>query len=222
MGKVKVKRAELLKRVTRDELEQGIIPVVILFAINCNFYCSLVIYLPNLVFVLCNISEKYFRYFQNATLNNFNIEMPGDNIVDLEGLLKQYIGENKEIIDIKKERLTSPGENYCSIMLKLDITVRNLETGKEEEINAVAKTVNTEVNEFFKQAAHPQFKKEIAFYTEIVPALQQFQREQGVDEVLDLFPKVYAARKNIHGNDDEIDDDSVIIMENLKVQGKMS
>lgn len=147
--------------------------------------------------------------------------MPGDNIENLEGLLQQYIGPNKKIVNIKKGRLTAPGENYCSIMLKLDITLKNLEKGKEEKLHAVAKTINTEVNDFFKQAAHPQFEKEIAFYTEIVPTLQDFQREQGITEVLDLFPKLYAARRNLHGNDGEVDDDAVIILENLKEQGKI-
>lgn len=145
--------------------------------------------------------------------------MPGEMIEDLEGLLKHYIGSKKQIIDIKKERLTAPGENYCSVMLKLNISVNNHETGKEEEIYAVAKTINTEVNDFFRKSAPLQFKKEIAFYTEIVPALQEFQKAQGLTHVLDLFPKLYAARKNLHGKDDEVDDDAVIIMENLKEQG---
>lgn len=148
--------------------------------------------------------------------------MSGKYIENLEGLLKKHLGSKKEIVDIKQETLTAPGENYCSIMLKLDITVNNLETGKEEEIHAVAKTINTEVNEFFRKSAHPQFKKEIAFYSEIVPALQKFQTEQGVADVLDLFPKLYATRKNLHGKDDEIDDDAIIILENLKVQGNYS
>lgn len=167
--------------------------------------------------------QVYFSliFFFQVKSTKLPSEMPGENIIDLEGLLQPYIGPNKKIVDVKKDRLTAPGENYCSIMLKLDITLKNLETGKEEELFAVAKTINTEVNEFFKKSAPPQFKKEIAFYTEIVPALQEFQREQGITDVIDLFPKLYAARKNLHGNDDEVDDDCVIILENLKVQGNV-
>lgn len=146
--------------------------------------------------------------------------MPGADIKDLNGLMKDYIGPNKEIVDVKKERLTAPGENYCSIMMKLDITLKDVATGKEEILHAVAKTMNTEVADFFRQAAPPQFKKEIAFYTEVIPTLQQFQRDQGVTDVMDFFPKLYAARKNIHGNDDEIDDECVIVLENLKEQGQ--
>lgn len=145
--------------------------------------------------------------------------MPGDNILDLEGLLQKHIGPNKEILDIKKENLTAPGENYCSIMVKLDVTLKNLTNGKEETLHAVAKTVNTDVNELFRLSAVPQFEKEINFYTEIVPALQEFQKQQGVTEVLDIFPEIYAARKNIRGDDGKVDDEAVIILENLKEKG---
>lgn len=139
---------------------------------------------------------------------------------DLENFIKKCVGPTKEVINTHIENLTAPGDNYWSTMLKIDITLRNKENNKEEQLHAVAKTINPGGSELFKEHVMPQFKNEITFYTEIVPTLQEFQREQGVTEVLNLFPKVYGTRKNISGIGDEMDGSSIIVFENLKAQGK--
>ncbi|KAJ8984930.1 hypothetical protein NQ317_012180 [Molorchus minor] len=134
-----------------------------------------------------------------------------------EGLVKDIIGKKKSVADVKITRLTAPGENYLSIILKVDYVIKNEENGSEEELNAVAKIMPTEG--FSKDFYEHSYNNEAAFYNNIVPTLQDFQREQGLDKVIDLFPKFLNCRKNLNGNDGEVDEDSVILMENIQKLG---
>lgn len=140
-------------------------------------------------------------------------------IENLDELIYQYTGPTKRIIKKDISNLTLPGENYFSVMLKIDVTLKNLENDEEEVLHAAAKCRIRGYNSFFTDVAPIQFNKEIGFYTDIAPVLQQFQREQGIEDVLDIFPKVLAVRRNLSGVGDEIDEHAVILMENLKEQG---
>ncbi|KAJ3658372.1 hypothetical protein Zmor_010113 [Zophobas morio] len=127
------------------------------------------------------------------------------------------LGENTTIIDHQVKRLTAPGENYGSLMLSVDITVQN--AYGTEEIHTVAKMVPP--NDFIQKVFNTQttFKNEIAFYNNIVPVLQEFQREQGMDELIDFFPKYYGSRINLSGDPSVVDSDAVLLLENLKTAG---
>lgn len=153
-----------------------------------------------------NIREQYLKMYD-------------DYIEKLDDLIYQYTGKEKTILNKTISNLTQPGDNYCSLMLKIDVTLKNLHSNDEEMLYVVAKCRNKGGNTFFDQISPFQFKKEIGFYTEIVPTLEQFQREQGSTEFYDIYPKVYAVRRNLHGNDDEIDENAVILMENLFEKG---
>jgi hypothetical protein len=61
--------------------------------------------------------------------------MSGEEIKNIEDLIQ--LGEGKKIVNYKINRLTAPGENYGSLMLSVDISVKTA-TGNEE-IHAVAK-----------------------------------------------------------------------------------
>jgi hypothetical protein len=139
--------------------------------------------------------------------------MSVEKINNLEHLIP--LGESKKIVDHKIKRLTAPGENYGSLMLSVDVTVKT-PTGNEE-IHAVAKTVPP--NEFIQEVFNTPvtFRNEIAFYKNIVPLLQQFQRQHGVKEIIDFVPKYYGSRVNLKGDEGEVDQDAVLLMENLKV-----
>lgn len=136
----------------------------------------------------------------------------------LEELLSQYINKTKKIIDRKITPLTAPGENFGSTIVKLDLVVEN-ENKTREDLNIVAKLIPK--LEFFREVFNVAvtFKLETAFYDIIVPTLQNFQREQGMTEIIDFFPKFYGARINLDGSD-KVDDNAIILLENLKVQGK--
>ncbi|KAJ8936278.1 hypothetical protein NQ318_000156 [Aromia moschata] len=146
--------------------------------------------------------------------------MSKHNLEKLEELLAQLIGENRKIASVKITRLTAPGENYGGLLLGVDVTLKNND-GKEEELNVVAKCIP--VNLFLREVFDIQVsvKKEIAFYDTVVPTLRQFQEEQGVENVMDFFPRIYGSRLNLNGSD-VVDENSAIILENLVKSGKVA
>nr|XP_023013093.1 uncharacterized protein LOC111503102 [Leptinotarsa decemlineata] len=144
--------------------------------------------------------------------------MGSEEIKNLPDLLKNYLGTSKQIHDVKITRLTAPGENFGSVMLKLDITVLNTENGTKEILHAVGKTLPE--TELFREIFNVQmtYRYEMAFYEIIVPAVQDFQRRLGITQVFDTVCKCIATRKNLDGSD-KIDDDAVIVLENLMELG---
>ncbi|KAJ3657526.1 hypothetical protein Zmor_009322 [Zophobas morio] len=118
----------------------------------------------------------------------------------------------KKIQRCEVKRLTAPGENYGSLMLSLEIT-----TEDSEKISLVAKAVppNEFIQEYFMTSV--TFRNEIVFYKHIVPTLQEFQRQNGVTEVIDFTPKYFGSRLNLTGSD-KVDQDAVLVLENLKIQ----
>jgi hypothetical protein len=149
------------------------------------------------------------RQLVKLCIANMNLE----HINNIEDLIP--LGETKKILDRKIKRLTAVGENYGSLMLSVDLTIKS-PTGNEE-IHAVAKTVPP--NEFIQKIFNTPvtFRNEIAFYKNIVPLLQDFQREHGVKEVIDFVPKYYGSRLNKNCDEGEVDKDAVLLLENLNV-----
>ncbi|XP_063927629.1 uncharacterized protein LOC135140848 [Zophobas morio] len=122
-------------------------------------------------------------------------------------------GKKIQSCDVK--RLTAPGENYGSLMLSLDITAEG--PNGPEKISLVAKTVppNEFIQELFMTSI--TFRNEIVFYKQIVPTLQEFQRENGVKEVIDFTPKYFGSRLNLTGGE-SVDENGALVLENLKIQ----
>lgn len=134
----------------------------------------------------------------------------------LDPVLK--LGSDTIITDIKTAPLIAKGENFGSILIKLDVKVKNQKSNTEEEINCVAKFIPEQ--EFLQKLFDVQntVRNEIRFYNELIPSLQAFQKENGAEEVIDFFPKFYGGRLNLTGNE-TVDEDSVIILENLITSG---
>ncbi|KAJ8984931.1 hypothetical protein NQ317_012181 [Molorchus minor] len=134
----------------------------------------------------------------------------------LEDLLEPHI-DNKKIIDTKITQLTAPGENYGGLLLKVDVSLKNKD-GTTEELNVVAKSIPE--NEFLQKVFDVQlsFRKEIAFYDTIVPLLQQFQTERGMEDVIQFCAKKYGSRLNLNGSD-VVDENGTILLENLVQSG---
>ncbi|KAG5891393.1 hypothetical protein JTB14_017916 [Gonioctena quinquepunctata] len=145
--------------------------------------------------------------------------MSSHTVRDLPQLLSGYLGRNKTITDTKISRLTPPGENFGSVMLKLDITLLNKETNTEEMLHTVAKILPE--TELFRKIFNVQvtYTNEMAFYDIVVPCVQNFQRKMGVPQVLDCVCKCIATRKNLSEDGDHIDDDAVLVLENLIENG---
>lgn len=146
------------------------------------------------------------------------MEVRAEKIEKLEELINQYIDKDKKVVNTKITRLTAPGENFGSTMMRVDLVLRD-EHAKDEPLSIVAKLLPE--SEFFQEIFNVQvtFNMEAAFYEEIVPTLQNFQREQGITDVIDFFPKFYGFRRNLNGSD-KIDGDALLLMENLKTSGE--
>nr|CAH7766700.1 unnamed protein product [Callosobruchus chinensis] len=140
-------------------------------------------------------------------------------IKKLNELVRDVVGSDKKVTDVEISRLTGPGENYGSCMLKVDITLQRTSDGCTEVLHAVAKLIPE--LELFRQVFQIQttVKSEIAFYDVVIPALQDFQRDHGITNVIDCFPKLYAARLNLKEDSDIVDEDAVLLFENLNTQG---
>lgn len=146
-----------------------------------------------------------------------------EDIKNLEELLQQHVGPNKKLISSDIKKLTAPGENYLSVVLKVDAVLKDEETGKDEKVHGVGKCLHTGcVNEMMKEFGKMHYKSERAWYTEIVPTLQNFVKERGMERNFDIFPKLLAYRSNLHGEKDIVDDNSILLLENINVDGKFN
>ncbi|XP_966903.1 uncharacterized protein LOC655281 [Tribolium castaneum] len=121
---------------------------------------------------------------------------------------------SKKLKECKIARLTAPGENYGSLMLKVDVTLTTT-SGGSETLHLVAKMVppNPDIQEIFNTSV--TFRNEIEFYRKIVPALRNFQKKFG-PEVVNFFPKYFGSRLNLTGSD-HVDPDAVLLLDNLKI-----
>ncbi|XP_018569811.1 uncharacterized protein LOC108909862 [Anoplophora glabripennis] len=145
--------------------------------------------------------------------------MTEHRIEKLHEVLRGYIKKSQIISDKKITNLTAPGENFGSVMLKLDLTLKDEKDGTEQELHAVAKMIPA--TEFQRTLFNIQvtFKNEIAMYNVIIPTLRDFQRENGINQVIDCFPEFYGARINLDERNGTVDEDAVLILENLIIKG---
>lgn len=142
-------------------------------------------------------------------------------IKNLQELLNQHFDAKKKLVSSNISMLTAPGENYMSVMLKVDLILKDEDTNKEEKLYAVGKSIHSsDVNQFLQGAAKMGYVNESAFYSIIVPTLQDFVTEKSLKRDFDIFPKLIAYRPNLHGEHDEVDENSLLLMENLKISGK--
>ncbi|XP_050511291.1 uncharacterized protein LOC126887686 [Diabrotica virgifera virgifera] len=139
-----------------------------------------------------------------------------NKINEFKELIRDYIGPSKSVVDTKVSNVTAPGENYMSEIIRINVTLKNDTTGKEEELSMVAKLViDAEIVNGGTTAIIT--KNEVVFYKEVIPVIQEFQRRHNLP-VLDLFPKFIAGRLNLNGSD-VADTDAVLILEDLSPAG---
>lgn len=138
-------------------------------------------------------------------------------IVNLQSLIEEYLGPDREFLEYVSTNLNEPGENYGSLMLKVEIKVRNKATNEEETISAVAKTPPTD--EIIQQIFNTKvtFKNEIAFYKTVIPTLQNLRKVHNIEPAT-YFPEFVGARLNLNGTE-QVDSDAVLLLENLTIKG---
>lgn len=145
--------------------------------------------------------------------------MAEHKIENIQELISKYVGPNKIIVQNETRSLIAPGENYFSTMLEVNLTLKNQKDGTEEPLHAVAKCM-LDFRADMPGPGSSSYLNEVAFYNEIIPLIEQFRKEEGVKECMDIFPKLYAYRPNLHGKNDDVDKNAVILLENLKVKGE--
>ncbi|GJQ80316.1 hypothetical protein Trydic_g12199 [Trypoxylus dichotomus] len=144
--------------------------------------------------------------------------MSSVEIRNIEDLIAPLLKPGQQFASCEVENLLPAGENYGSVMLRIEVKVRN-SSGDQEILHCVAKTCPPSplLWEIFNTKV--SFKKEIAIYTTIVPTLNDFAKEKGIDNLMNFFAKPIAARISLDPESKEVDKDAVILLENLKVQG---
>lgn len=137
---------------------------------------------------------------------------------NLKELIAAHIGSGNSIVSYESSNLLSSGENYGSILLRIKIKYRDSEDA-EKDADWVAKIAPPIpfLWEFFNTPV--TFKKEVGVYKIIQPTLNEFGREKGIDNLIDLFAKYYGSRVSLNPDTDEVDRDAVLLMENLKTSG---
>ena len=143
-------------------------------------------------------------------------------IKDLQPFLQKCFS-NKEfkILEYKSVNLLPLGENYCSLILKIDATVKKCKSSKEETLNLVAKKM-APIDNFANW--YELLPKEVFAYTELFPMFQIIESEAGIEEnaVIDILPLYIGHRFSLQDStntDVMMDEHSLLVMENLKVKG---
>lgn len=139
-----------------------------------------------------------------------------DTIKDLKSaFLPEVLKPGKLLSKTDIKYLTAPGENYGSILLAVDISINDTSTGKTETVRAVAKTVpkNDFIKNFFMSSL--TFKKELNFYSTVIPTLRAFQYDQGMENLISFTADFYGGRLSLNPQLQHADEDAVILMENL-------
>ncbi|XP_063224836.1 uncharacterized protein LOC134532341 [Bacillus rossius redtenbacheri] len=124
-----------------------------------------------------------------------------------------------EVTKLSIKRLTAPGDNYGSVMLAVDAV---LKSGRN--LALVAKMFPTDEMGQKVFQSPTSMKKEIEVYQIISPEYERIQEEQLVppSQRLHAFCDCPGARLSLedHQAEDQLaDQDSVLLLENLRVQG---
>ncbi|XP_058791784.1 uncharacterized protein LOC131664585 [Phymastichus coffea] len=139
------------------------------------------------------------------------------DIKSLEPLLKRTLDDDTlKVIDYEATSLLPAGENYCSVLIKLDVKLRRNDT--EKMCHFVAKTPSPKEKSIVDWSLI--FKKELFMYTEIHPLYRELEKEAGIkeDNLINAWPR-YIGHRNSLKNGTEINEDSVMLMENITTQG---
>lgn len=142
---------------------------------------------------------------------------------NLSSILRKSLADiSIEVTDFSAKNFMPLGENFGSVMIKLDVTVTRKADGsnkKTENLHLVAKTVNPSERPILSWPVTA--RKEVFIFSKLLPAYRNLEREMGYQEnqLIDLLPKYYGHRKSLIDSSPEFDDDSFFLMENMKLLG---
>ncbi|GJQ85192.1 hypothetical protein Trydic_g13036 [Trypoxylus dichotomus] len=139
-------------------------------------------------------------------------------IKNFESLIERALKPGQKYVSHSCEKLLSSGENYGSIMLRVQVKILT-RNGDQNLLHCVAKTCPPRGYLWEVFNTRETFKTEIAIYEKVVPELNNFGKEKGINHLIDCLPKFVAARVSLDEESSVVDEDAVLILENLKVQG---
>lgn len=136
-------------------------------------------------------------------------------IKNLDALLMQTYGPNFRIHDVEWKHLTDPGENFGSIILAVNINAE--QNDKKRTLNVVVKLPPTSAYLLDLFDSPLTFKKELEFYSTVVPELLKLQTESGIPrEALSVIvPQFLGGRLGLR-DPQCFDEQAAIVLENLK------
>lgn len=129
--------------------------------------------------------------------------------------LEKSVDLGGEIKHIEISRLTAPGENFTSLVLKVEFEI--IKHGQSKIVSTVAKRLpmGERKNIEFNAKA---MKNEITFYNEIVPLIRDFGKDNGIEK-LNFFPECFGSRYSCDSTKKEVNNDSFLLLENLIPKG---
>ncbi|KAL7300757.1 hypothetical protein TKK_0006734 [Trichogramma kaykai] len=155
-----------------------------------------------------------------------NVKEDSETIVlrQPEQLLRQALGDELTVLDLRQSSLVPTGENYGSSMLKIDVVVKKRPDAAEERLALVAKMSPTAAVLQEWMNVKVSMPKEIYIFKKLIPTYRELQREVGIAEkdLIDVLPKYYGGRFSLDPDAHEVDFDAALLMENLKCIGYKS
>ncbi|CAG9762980.1 unnamed protein product [Ceutorhynchus assimilis] len=136
--------------------------------------------------------------------DNYTIPNVENTVKNIEGTIK----------NVTISRLTAPGENFLSLIFKIDFEV--------EDQNGQTKTIST-VGKRFPLGERPggmdskSMTNEIRWYLEMVPLLVKSARQYEIP--IEYYPKYMGSRFSLDPEVKKADAESVLLLENLIPQG---
>ena len=123
------------------------------------------------------------------------------------------VAQNEGFVNysVHDEKGSNVGDGFIGIMFKVHIQ----EVNSDKQLTVMLKAPPASLSRRIELGALLCFKREVLMYTKVLPAFVAFQREKKIKEVDGFFnfPKCYFAEF------DEVLQDSVVIMEDLKASG---
>lgn len=143
-------------------------------------------------------------------------------VSDLEGFLRKCFNDQKLVlVDVETTRMLPLGENFCSLIVKIDAKVRKSDKTLEEDLHFIAKMINHTDQDFINWKT--TLLKELYAYRILIPAYASLEKKLGHRQIVtDLFPKYIGHRYSLVDYDNEdnfINDHSMLVLENLRHTG---
>jgi len=149
---------------------------------------------------------------------NSDVESKND-VRELIPLLQQKYGNVYKIHDVKVDNLVPFGENFSANLHKISAKVENINDSKFEELHFVGKSSIMSEKSINWTII---IKKEVHMYTDIMELYAAIEEENDIDEkanIRNIFPRLCGHRLTLDPAKDEADEDSLILLENVKAQG---